>query len=377
MHPLIDSERQKLAKRYRRDERIISVVLHVISVLSILILLIFNLSETLVVFLRSLVEARIFVIFFYFVVLYVVYSIVAFPLNYIASYKIEHKYQFSTQSFKAWFVDWLKSFVVSFILGVIIFEVIYLITIVAQNFWWLWLSIIMIIFSVVLANLFPVLILPLFYKTMPLEDDDLRKKIKEICAKMKIDVKEVFTINLSSKSTKANAAVVGLGNTKRILLGDTFINDYTKSEILSVLAHEITHYHEYHIWWLVLWQSLVTLAMFYVFSLIYPYVYNLAGYEKISDLAAFPLFALIFSILSFFFKPLNSAISRYYEKKADKGTLDLTQNPEGFISVMAKFCNKQLSIAYPHPLIEWYKYSHPSPGKRIKFAEKWQENHKA
>ncbi len=376
MHPLIDRAKQKLARKYRKDSRIVSLFSYIVAMFIIAILLFCGVSNNFVAFLNDSIGKRFFVILFYFAALYITYSVITFPLSYAGGYKIEHKYKFSTQNFRAWFGDWIKSFLVSFVLGVMIFEIIYLITDMSPSFWWFWISLIMISFSVVLANVFPVLILPLFYKTSPIENEELRMKVKEMCAKEKIKVRGVFSINLSSKSTKANAAVVGLGNTKRILLGDTFISDYTENEIMSVLAHEITHYHKHHIWWLVLWQSIVTLMMFYLFSLIYPPIYDLAGFDAISDIAAFPLFASIFAILSFIFKPLSAAISRYYERKADKGALCLTKNPEGFISVMAKFCNKQLLIAYPHPLVEWYKYSHPSPGNRIKFAEKWQEKNK-
>jgi STE24 endopeptidase len=285
---------------------------------------------------------------------------------------LEHRYHFSTQHFKAWFSDWLKSFLVGFLLGALVFEAIYLITAASPHLWWLWLSFIMIIFSVILANLFPVIILPLFYKTSPIEHESLKKRIEDVCAQTHINIRGIFSINLSSKSRKANAAVVGFGNTKQILLGDTLIADYTEDETIAALVHEITHYKEHHIWWLMLWQSLITVAMFYVFHRIYPFVYAWVGFEHISDIAAFPVFTILFTIISIVFKPLTSAISRYYEHRADQGTLDLTRNPEAFISLMAKFCNNQLIIAYPNPVVEWYRYSHPSPGNRIKFAETWQ-----
>jgi STE24 endopeptidase len=372
MHPLIDKEKQNLAKKYRKDRLKLSIISYIISAVFLFTLLYFDISKNFIGFLNSFLGSRFFIILIYFIGLYTVYSIISLPFAYLDGFVIEHKYGFSTQDFKAWLKDWVKSFFVSFILGAIVFEIIYLVTNISPTLWWLWLSIIMIIFSVILANLFPVLILPLFYKTSPIENEDLRSKIEDICKQTKINVQGIFSINLSSKSTKANAAVVGLGNTKRILIGDTLIADYTEDEILAVLAHEITHYREHHVWWLILWQSCTTIVMFYVFYLIYPYIYGLVGFGKASDIAAFPLFGAIFAVLAFVLKPLGSAISRYYERRADKGALNLTKDPESFISLMAKFCNKQLSIAYPNPFIEWYKYSHPSPGNRIKSAEIWE-----
>jgi STE24 endopeptidase len=372
MHPLIDKEKQNLAKKYHKDHLKLNIISYIISAVFLFALLYFNISKNFVSFLNTFLGPRFFIILIYFIGLYTIYSIISLPFAYIEGYKIEHKYGFSTQNFKAWFNDWLKSFFVSFVLGVLIFEVIYHITNISPNLWWLWLSVIMIIFSVILANLFPVLILPLFYKTSPIEDEDLKKRIEEICGRIKINLQGIFSINLSSKSTKANAAVIGLGNTKKILIGDTLIADYTEDEIMSVLTHEITHYKEHHIWWLILWQSLVTVVLFYILYRIHPFFYELAEFEKISEVAAFPIFAIIFAILSFVTQPLTSSISRFYERKADKGALNLTKDSKSFISLMAKFCNKQLLIAYPNSFIEWYKYSHPSPGNRIKFAETWE-----
>ncbi len=375
MHPLIDEEKQKLARRYKKDALIVSIFSYIVSALFLIALLYFNISKNFVEAASDVVHFRPLLIFIFFASLYIVYSVISFPFPYVDGYVIEHKYGFSTQSFKAWLTDWTKSFFVSLVLGAIVFEFIYLITPVSLYLWWLWLSLVMILFSVVLANLFPVLILPLFYRTSPIENESLRSKVAALCVKAKINAKGIYSINLSSKSTKANAAVTGLGNTKRVLLGDTFISNYTEDEIMPVLAHEISHYREHHIWWSILWQSLIILGMFYVLYRIHPYFYRLAGFERISDIAAFPVLALIFAVISFLLKPLSSAISRHYERRADRGALELTNNPDGFISVMAKFCNKQLMIAYPHPLIEWYRYSHPSPGNRIAFAEGWKAAH--
>jgi STE24 endopeptidase len=373
MHPLIDKEKQNVAKKYRRDNVRISICSYAVSAVVVFVLLYFGISKNVVDFLYGVTDVRFFVIFFYFAFLYILYALLTFPLSFLREYTIEHRYGFSTQTYSAWLKDWVKSTAVSFILGAMIFEVLYLITDISSTLWWLWLSLIMIFFSVLLANLFPIIILPLFYKTTPVENDELKEKISAFCDRAQIHIKGIFTINLSSKTTKANAAVVGLGNTKRILIGDTLLQNYSDDEILSVCAHEIIHYREHHIWWSILWQALITLVMFYVFYIIYPFFYSLIGFENISDIAAFPLFITIFTILSLVVKPITSALSRYYEQRADRGALDLTRTPDAFIQFMAKACNKQLVIAYPHPLIEWYMYSHPSPGNRIASAENWRE----
>jgi STE24 endopeptidase len=293
------------------------------------------------------------------------------PFGYAEGYVIEHKYGFSTQNRRAWFIDWLKSLLVTYVIGLLIFEIIYLLIPASPDLWWLWLSFIMIAFSVILTNIFPVLILPLFYKSSVIQDDELKEEITELSRRAGVGIKGVYSIDLSSKTTKANAAVVGLGNTKRILIGDTLLSKYQRGEILSAVAHEIVHYSEHHMWWLILWQSVITMSMFYVFFRVQPFVYAWFGFGNASEIAAFPVFAIIFSAMSYVFKPLGAALSRYYERRADRGALNLTGNAEAFIRLIAKFCNGQLSIAFPNRIIEWYRYSHPSPGKRITFAEQW------
>lgn len=371
IHPLIDKERQKIARRYRNDNLKVSALSLVVSAVFLIILIHFNISKQFVEFVRLNISSRILLVMIYYSGLFCVYSLLTFPFSYVEGYLIEHKYGFSTQRLRDWFKDWLKSFFVAYIIGLIVLEVIYLIIPVAPTLWWFWLSLIMTGFSVILANVFPVLILPLFYKSMPLEDDDLKQRIADLCERARLHVKGIYSIDLSSKTTKANAAVAGLGNTKRILLGDTMLAKFQTDETLSAVAHEVTHYREHHVWWLILWQALITIGMFYVFYAIQPSAYRFFGFEMASEIAAFPLFVLLFALLSYFLRPLSSALSRYYERRADKGALQLTGNPDAFIRLIAKFCNEQLTIAYPNAIIEWYKYTHPSPGRRIKFAQAW------
>lgn len=340
----------------------------------IIMLLILPLSRNLAAWFIRHIGIRFFVILCYFVVVYVVYNFLQFPLAFISGFVIEHKYGFSTQHFAAWFLDWVKSLLIGLVLGGLVVEVIYFITYLAPHWWWLLLSLIMVFFNVVLVNLFPVLILPLFYKTSPITREGVADKINKLCTSAGMSVRSIESIDLSSRSTKANAAVVGLGNTKRILLGDTLLTGYSEDEIIAVLAHEITHYVEHHVWWLIVWQSMITLMLFLLFYIVHPWLYHVAGFTTVADVASFPLFILIFSVLSLLLRPIGSAISRHYERAADQGALDLVRKPAAFISVMAKFCNQQLTVAYPHPLIEWYTYAHPSPGRRIDFAEVWQEH---
>ncbi len=372
MHPLIDRERQKIARRYRRDNLKWSIASFVVGSCLLVALMLFGLSERFADLMAACIGAHLLLVAVYFSALYLVFSMLNLPFAFVEGYRIEHKYGFSTQNRCQWFADWLKSSAVTYLLGLIVFEVIYLVIPASPHLWWLWLSLIMIGFSVVLANVFPVVILPLFYKTTAMEEGELTDGIAALCRKACVSINGVYTINLSAKTTKANAAVVGLGNTRRILVGDTLMSKYVTDEILSAVGHEVVHYRERHIWWLILWQSIITVAMFYALFRVQPVVYAWFGFEHAADIAAFPVFAMIFGVLSYGLRPLTSAISRYYERRADRGALGLTANTEAFVSLIAKLCNEQLSIAYPNRFIEWYSYSHPSAGKRIDLAEKLQ-----
>jgi len=370
MHHLIDRERQKIARRYRNDNLKLSIASLIVGSCLLVALMVFGLSERFAGLLAVRIKAHLLLVAAYFSVLYLAFSILNLPFAFVEGYRIEHKYGFSTQNRCQWFADWLKSSAVTYLLGLIVFEVIYLVIPASPHLWWLWLSLMMIGFSIVLANVFPVVILPLFYKTTAIEEGELTQGIAALCKKAAINIRGVYSINLSAKTTKANAAVVGLGNTRRILVGDTLISRYVTDEILSAVGHEIVHFRERHMWWLILWQSLATIAMFYALFRIQPMAYAWFGFDHAASIAAFPLFAIIFGVLSYVMRPLTSAVSRYYERRADRGALGLTSNTGAFVGLIAKLCNEQLSIAYPNRFIEWYSYSHPSPGRRIALAER-------
>ncbi len=372
-HPLIDEEKQRIARRYHNEHLFVNIISSVASIAIIILIIKFQISQKFFYLITDLTDSRIVQASLYFIAFYCLYFLISLPFGFFSGYKIEHKYNFSTQTLKEWVKDQIKSFFIGLILGLVLFEILYFINLRFVHYWWFYLSILMIFFSIVLANLFPILILPLFYKTTPLEDGDLKNRIKEICEKAKIKIEGIFVINLSSKSTKANAMVVGLCNTKKILLGDTLISKYSADQVVVTLCHEITHYQQHHIWYLILWNSLITITVFYLFYLVYPVAYKIFGFKDISDISAFPGFILIFTLLAFLIKPISSGISRFYEKKADEGALDLSKNPQSFIELMVQLCNQEFAIAYPNPLIEFYNYSHPSIGKRIQFAERFQK----
>src|SRR5438046_806510 len=172
----------------------------------------------------------------------------------------------------------------------LVIELIYLLLAVQPQTWWLWVAIILLFFTVVMANLAPVLILPLFYKFTPLPEGELTRRLLALAKRSHTRVRGVFTMHLSSKTTAANAALMGLGNTRRIVLGDTMLDRYTPDEIEVVLAHELGHHVHHDLWKLIISQSVLTLGGLYLVNVVLHWAVNTQHiYNSLADPPPIPL----------------------------------------------------------------------------------------
>lgn len=174
-------------------------------------------------------------------------SIIFFPLNFYSSFILEHKYNLSNQTLLKYFTEGIKSTVVSGVIGIPILLLFYFILKEFGDNWWLVFAIAMFFISVILSQLFPIVIFPIFYKVKPIEDEELKERIKSLAIQAGLKVQDVYSFDMSKNTKKANAAFTGLGKTKRIILGDTLLSSYTKDEIETVIAHELGHYKKKHI----------------------------------------------------------------------------------------------------------------------------------
>ena len=190
-------------------------------------------------------------------------------------------------------MDTLKGILVSGVLGLLVMEIIYLLLRLSPDAWWLWAAAFLLLFTVVLSNLAPVLILPLFFKLTPLEDTELVRRLKALAERAHTRVSGVYSINFSSKTTTANAALMGLGNTRRIALGDTLLTNYGVDEIETILAHELGHHVNRDIPLGIAFQSVVTLAGLYLAQLAMQLGVQAFGFSGVGDIAAFPIFAAV------------------------------------------------------------------------------------
>lgn len=316
-------------------------------------------------------------------------TLIGLPLSFIGGFCVEHAFKLSNQSFIAWAWDQIKEFLLSTLIMLPIIISIYALIRFSSGYWWLWTAIMICSITLFFAKFAPVFLLPLFYKLEPIENEELTSRLTELCAQVKIKLTGLFELKLSEKTKAANAAFTGLGKTKRVLLGDTLLDNFELDEIETVLGHELGHYYYKHILWMILMQMALIFCGFFmvhqVLSLITFYqgqmdvlrkIADLLSYQTLFDYRNLPMFMVVFSSISFLLFPLNNMLSRYFERQADRFAIQLTSKKAAFISALRKLAKQNLANENPHPVIEFLFYSHPSIGRRIRYIETMKEERK-
>jgi len=359
-----------LAKSYSHQKYALSIIDTVYSIALLLIFLGSGLSLFLEDFLKSFGLPSYLLIAVYLLVILFLYYLLNLPLNFYASFTLEHKFNLSKQSPKAWAVDQLKSGLLAYIFsGILILSFYWILG--RFNQWWLVISIFWIVFSVVLAKLTPILIIPLFFKYKKLEDEALRQRIFNLAVKMQIKLMEVSEIDFSKKTLKANAAFTGMGKTKRVLLADTLKDKYTYDEVEVILAHEFAHYRLKHMLKSMAVNSLVTLGLFYLIFKTSVYALGIFRLNSLGQISSLPLVFLYFMLFGIIMQPLEACLSRRFEKDADLLALKVTGAKTAFISLMEKLAAQNLADRNPHPIIKFFFFTHPSIDERIKIAKSY------
>ena len=370
----LDPERQEKAKEYARIRRRLFVVDLVIGAVYLIIWIVTGLAPWLREQVHLLTQATWLSVPLFAFGFGLPYGILTAPLNYYSGFVLPHKYEQSTQSLKDWLIDQVKGILISGILGLIILEIIYWLLGVAPQTWWLWAALVMMVLTIILSNLAPVLIFPLFYKYQPLEDEELVNRLTRLAENAGTRVKGVYAFDLSSKTVAANAALMGLGSTRRIVLGDTLINSFSTDEIETVLAHELGHHVHKDLLLGILVQSVLTLFGFWLANLVMRWGIATFGYTGLTDPATLPLLIIALSIFGLVTMPLGNAWSRWREVMADTYALATTQKPQAFISAMTRLANQNLAEAEPPAWVEFLLHSHPSIHKRVAMAENYIAN---
>jgi STE24 endopeptidase len=377
----LDTDRQQKAKEYARIRRRLSYVNMGIGVVGVFILLFTNLDIWLGQQLQGLSWQPIagwfpVQVLVYFLILILAYEIITAPIAYYSGFVLPHRYGLSTMSLKSWLGDLFKGLVLSLALEILVIEFVYALLALQPQTWWLWVAIAMLFFSVLMANLAPVLIMPIFYKFTPLPEGELTKRLLALAERAHTRVRGVFTMQLSNKTTAANAALMGLGNTRRIVVGDTMLDRYTPDEIEVVLAHEVGHHVHHDIWKLIISQSILTLGGLYLVNVALHWAVETQHiYNGLADPATIPLLLALMGAFGLIVMPISNGYSRVIEYQADEYALQTTRMVEPFKSAMTRLANQNLSDAEPSPVIEFLFHDHPSIHKRLKHADEFEKRY--
>ena len=239
----LDLEKQKLAKQYSRLKRRLWLVDNLFSAAYILAWLFFGWSIALREWLTTITTNEWLLVALYVAIFGGISAIVNLPLSYYSGFILPHRFDQSNQTLKDWIIDQIKGLAIGAPLGLILLELFYLALRVTGDLWWLWVAGGMLVFSVLISNLAPILIMPLFNKYVPLGDEhkELADRLMRLAERANTKVRGVFKFDMSKRTKSANAALTGIGNTRRIILGDTLINEFSLDEIETVLAHELGH----------------------------------------------------------------------------------------------------------------------------------------
>jgi STE24 endopeptidase len=278
----------------------------------------------------------------------------------------------SNQKLRGWIWDEAKGLLVTAVIAGILVELLYFVIRQYPQHWWVlaWLGFLGV--AVLIAQLAPVILFPIFYKFEPLQNDELKARLTHLGERAGTRVRGVYKWHLSEKSKKANAALTGLGNTRRIILADTLLDNYSPDEVEAVLAHELGHHVHKHILKSIGVQAGVTFIGFWAANWALHYsIDRWHMFETISDFANLPLLVLIFTLLSFLLMPALNAFSRYNERQADRYAFESIASVAPFVSSMNKLAEQNLAERAPSRWVEWWFHSHPAIARRVAAAEAW------
>lgn len=367
-HP--DIRRQELAREYVRLVRWLSLA-KLAMVGTVLLVLVFSDISTKLGYLLDIRQPWASAL--YFLMLAVGLGAVTMPLTYYQSFVLPQRYGLSNQKFGSWLADAAKVAALAVLLGEVAVVVVYWFLANFPGIWWFWAGILLALISVLLTHLAPILLLPLFFKLEPLADIELKKKLMNLAKKARTRLADVVIMDLSSKSTEANAMLAGLGNTRRIIISDTLVQQYSPDEVEVIMAHELGHHLHRDIPKLIAVQSAIIVLAFYTADWALRAGVSWLDYRGIADVAALPLLLLALAAFGFVVMPLINGYSRGLEIAADETALALTGNPQAFVTAITKLIDQNLTVANPGRWLELIFYDHPSYARRVDLARRYHQ----
>lgn len=296
---------------------------------------------------------------------YIAFWFVSLPFDYYKGYVLEHRFELSTETSRGWFLDNAKASGLSLLVVLVFVYGVYNFMWLNLTYWWFFTWLVSAFFIAVFMYVAPVLIMPLFYKFPRLRDEELLNSLTRLAEKAGIKVIGVFEMKVRTRTKKATAALTGVGRTRRMLLSDTFLSNFSKAETESVMGHEIGHHVYGHIWKYTMLFAGAFLPLLFITNKIMQVGSGFFGISRVDSAASIPLLALTLGLLYACSVPLVNTVSRRAEGQCDQYELDLVEKPDDYISAMTKLCDQNLRYAYPSHLIESLFYDHPSGKNRV------------
>lgn len=316
-----------------------------------------------------------FIIVVYLILFIVLYQILNLPLAFYGEFIRPHEYGLSSQSMSRWFGNYGKATFVSLVGAIAFIWIFYLLLKKSPKRWWFYSSLAGSAISFFMMFVQPIWVDPLFNKFGPMKDKQLEQQILGLAERAGINQGRVYEVDKSQDTSMLNAYVVGLGRTNRIVLWDTLIQQMTADQILFVMGHEMGHYVLDHIWWNLLYYSLLSFAIFYLTYRSANYLlrryHHRFGFRELSNIASLPLFLLLITIFSLLTDPLSNYVSRYMEHEADRFGLEITQNNQAAGEAFLALQQKNLANPRPGPIFKFWRSTHPPIGERVDFTNSY------
>jgi len=307
----------------------------------------------------------------YVIALVMLNEVIQLPLSFYQGVTLERRYGLSTETTARWWMNHLKGIALSLIFGIAGALIVCGLLRWAPRYWWLISAGCFVLILVVLAQLAPVLLLPIFYEFKPLDRPDLVARLTALAERAGARVMGVFEWRLSDRTKKANAALTGIGRTRRILLSDTLLAEHSDDEIEVILAHELAHHVHRDIWTSIAVETTLMTLGFYLADVAMSWALGRFGIVSKWDPAALPLLALAGGAVSLLLMPLGNAVSRVQDRRADRYALNMTKNAGAFMTAMKRLGAQNLAEEQPSALVQFFFYTHPPVAARIEAARAW------
>jgi STE24 endopeptidase len=310
-------------------------------------------------------------VFLYVLMLSLVFDAATLPFSVFRGYVLERRYGLSTETLGHWLKDHAKAVLIGAVFAEAAAIFVYFALRNWPDVWWAIAGAGYAGVAIALVNLAPIILLPLFFTFKPLEKATLRDRLTALASKAGTRIMGVYEWTLSDRTKKANAALTGMGNTRRILLSDTLLAEYSDDEIEVILAHELAHHVHKDIWTSVLFDMVLTFAGFFAAHLALQRAVPLFGLRGMGDPAGIPILLMTAATIGLCVKPLLNAVSRSHERRADSYALKMTENPSAFITAMKRLGQQNLAEDSPSKLVQAFFYTHPPIKERLRAAQSW------